>query len=329
MEGCAGMFRNKEMKRQLEQTHQVQTQVQEYRRILGAVEADTVETQVEVDQLQMSASKMDRSLTKVVDYARDTREEQQKTKQDLAQMGEQLRQLDAEVQQIGQAYHVQSEFLDSQEQSLTELMEGSKRYTGLSKHVSEIAAKESEQTQRITGQIAQMRSFVGNVSTLALQAAIDAGRLGDAGSDYIHTAEQIRSLAEAFGSQMDLVMEQMQQLQESEQDLGDQLHQFIALLKENTVSLGRMAADVSEQNHSQQPQIPRTTDGIRRSVEQIQQIEQRTGQCIEMQEAIMDAMENVGSCYMEQQDSTARVEQTISHIKQMLSDTEYQNETEE
>ena len=166
------------------------------------------------------------------------------------------------------------------------------------------------------------------MSTLALQAAIDAGRLGDAGSDYIHTAEQIRSLAEAFGSQMDLVMEQMHQLQESEQDLGDQLHQFIALLKENTVSLGRMAADVSEQNHSQQPQIPRTTDGIRRSVEQIQQIEQRTGQCIERQEAIMDAMENVGSCYMEQ-DSTARVEQTISHIKQMLSDTEYQNETEE
>ena len=55
---------------------------------------------MDVDQMQMSATKMDRSLTKVVDYAKDTRDDQQVMEQGLQETVDTLRQESLQMQQL-------------------------------------------------------------------------------------------------------------------------------------------------------------------------------------------------------------------------------------
>ena len=84
-------------------------------------------------------------------------------------------------------------------------------------------------------QMSGLEKFTGTISALALQAAIDAGRLGDEGADFIRSAEQIRSLAEVFGGQIDRTpLEQAEYIsRRRSREMSGQIHQFISLLKDN------------------------------------------------------------------------------------------------
>lgn len=319
MEVCAGMFHSKEVKQQLQQAETLGRQVETYEAMLQTAASDVTEAQMDVDQLQMSAAKMDRSLTKVVGYAKDTRDDQQVMEDGIQECVEVLRQDSLQVGQILEKSAKHTDFLHQQETALTDLMEQSKHYTGLAKSVSEGSNKETSEIKRLMEQMSGLEKFTGTISALALQAAIDAGRLGDEGADFIRSAEQIRSLAEVFGGQLSDTLEQAENLQKEITEMSGQIHQFISLLKDNNRALSKMATDVSRYNAGQtDTESPEAS--MAGLIETLQDYQGRVTDDISRQECILEEMEKIGTCYMEQEESTTHLEQTVAHMKQTFAD---------
>lgn len=313
------MFHSKEVKQQLQQAENLKTQVEAYEQLLQQVEKNVTETQMDVDQMQMSATKMDRSLTKVVDYAKDTRDDQQVMEQGLQEAVDTLRQESLQMQQLEEQCDKHTDFLQKQETALAALMEQSKHYTGYAKSLSEGSNKEIAESKRLQEQISGLEKVTGSISALALQAAIDAGRLGDSGSDFIRSAEQIRSLAEVFGARLTDTIAQTNTLQNEMAQMNTQIHQFIALLKENNQTLGKITTDVNGWNTKQQHTTSQD-EQMTQLVESLLAYQGRVAEGLRRQECILEEMEKIGACYMEQQDSTSHMEQSISHMKQVFSD---------
>lgn len=323
------MFHSKEVKQQLEQANQMKAQVTEYSRVLNSISADTLEARVEVDQLGMSASRMDRSLTRVVDYARDTKENQESVSSELDEMTEQIGEAITWVEDFADKHDKKCAFVEKVQEEMNELQEQSKHYTNLSKTMSDLSAKEGTQLVAAISKLKSLESFAGTIRTLALQSAIDAGRMGEEATQYIKTAEEIRSLSSDFANEGQDLIKELEEAKAADEERDQQMHSFISLLRENTVLLGKIATqakDEKQQNCFDAVELEKELTAIKTRLNDIQaQLQQGAQQ----QGKIMDEMESVGTCFMEQQDSTAKIEKRIENTKRMLSEIDNKYEAEE
>lgn len=314
------MFRMKEVKQQLAQAEIWQEQLQTYQQAASAVSEGLVTARIEVDQMNMSASKMDRGLTRVVDYARLTEQSQKQTKESIAQLKEHLKGVAAWEDELGQAYENQVTQAAGRQEALTRLREQSKRYTGLSKASAEMASKGEAYFVSAEQQMKGLKESMNGISNLALASAIDAGRMGESATSYVQTAEQIRQLSCIFSERIDTLVGELQEAAAAYRKQEEQLHQFISLVKENNILLGKIAEEAEQQSSESMPDDSNSRlDSIKEELEAMADMAKENRQ---RQQSILDEMERIGVCYIEQQDSTALVEKTITELKRLLSDTE-------
>lgn len=321
------MFRTKEVKRR-SQEEAWKAQIGILQQTLADVNDRLAEAQIEVDQIGMSAAKMDRSLTRVVDYAKETKEGQDKSRDMLHQLREEVGAVEEQLAALGQAYDLQRDFAEHQQQTLKNLMEQSKHYTGLSKSSTDTAFKGEEALNKVESSIAEMDVLLSSIGNLALQSAIDAGRLGDTGLPYVQTAEMIRQLAADFAGRTKDISSQIAEIMELYQEQGKTLHQFISLVRDNNVALGKIAAEAVGETKKAPLSWERYREHVKRYGVLMEELERMAQNCGAKQTAMMQEMESVGDCYMEQQDSTAKMEDRIHIMKRLLSEIDYQHDKE-
>lgn len=318
------MFRNKELKQQLEQANQLQAQIQEYQRVLDGIEMSAAEAQTEVKRLNLSAAKLDRGLTKVVDFAKNTKEKQVESEERLTDIEKQIEDVKSVFNNMQNAYEKKQEYIERQQCDLLELQDQSKRYTGLSKKISDISSKDGNDVTDLIESVKGLQQFVFSIGTLALQSAIEAGRMGDDGAEYIKTAEEIRCLAGEFAFQTEQIQRDLESLQSSHQEMDKQMHTFISLLKENTVSLGKISGEATQEKEISLPDDEQILSALSEIETQLADLHVEAQDSKQKQKLIMDEMENIGACYMAQQDSTASMAALIGNIKRIISNIEYQ-----
>ena len=115
-------------------------------------------------------------------------------------------------------------------------------------------------------------------------------------------------------------------MKESCQEMDKQMHQFISLLKDNNVSLGRIAAGTEGENQKSTEDAQVLEDSLTEEAERLDKLQSAMEQSKNRQEQILLEMESIGTCYMEQQDSTKKMENIIRKMKGMLLDKENSKE---
>jgi DNA-binding transcriptional MerR regulator len=118
----------------------------------------------------------------------------------------------------------------------------------------------------------------------------------------------------------------MQNVLALHQEQSVQLHKFIQLVKDNNMTLGKIATEAADQLAEPPVDYRKQDKQAEQMLEQIQTLRTEVEQSSKKQSAIMEEMENVGTCYMEQQDSTAKMEEAIADMKRILSDIDYTKE---
>lgn len=127
-----------------------------------------------------------------------------------------------------------------QDEKIMEVVENNKHFTTPMKYISELPAarKEEERTMRARAQ--HMMELSKNMSVLSLNAAIEAGRMGEAGSRFVATAEEVRSFSEEYEKDAADLLEQLDQAEEKNRELEEQIHHLNGLLRENNISMTKL-----------------------------------------------------------------------------------------
>ena len=128
----------------------------------------------------------------------------------------------------------------------TKLVDDNKHFTSPSKYMSELPGGLKTQKQQFDEKLDRMQECGKQMGVLALNAAIEAGRLGESGKQFVTAAEDIRSYASNYDA---VIAESRMQLEKSEkkiEELEEQMHHLIGLLKENNIATARLMKSCSD-----------------------------------------------------------------------------------
>lgn len=133
--------------------------------------------------------------------------------------------------------------MHTQGERIVEIVEINKHFTTPMKYITEAQNASREERKQLGKRAERMIELSKNMSVLSLNAAIEAGRMGDAAVDFITAAEDIRTFSENYEREAKEMQEQLAQSEKRAAELEEQIRQLNELLKENNISMGKLYKD--------------------------------------------------------------------------------------
>lgn len=132
---------------------------------------------------------------------------------------------------------------DRESGAFTQMMEKNKHFTTPAKTLSEDAKRLKEGLLEGGKEAEELRDYFKNISVMSLHAAIEAGRLGEAGTGFVQTAEEIRKQSQEKEEQLEALITQVANLTQTVIEVEEQVVHLNSLLKDNTVGMGKLYKD--------------------------------------------------------------------------------------
>lgn len=131
-------------------------------------------------------------------------------------------------------------------EKIMEIVENNKHFTTPMKFISEMAQGLFGEQEKLHGHASRMADFSKNMGVLALNCAIEAGRMGESGRNFVTAAEEIRAFCEQHEQEARELAAQLDAADARAAELTEQVHHLNELLKENNNSMRRLLNDSSE-----------------------------------------------------------------------------------
>lgn len=138
------------------------------------------------------------------------------------------------------------EKVKEQNEEALKLVDSNKHFTSPSKYLSELPSTFRDANQKYSGHIGKMSEYCKQMGVLALNSAIEAGRLGDSGKVFVNSCEVIRTYATNYENEIALMKEEISASNEKIAYLEEQVRHLVGLLKENNVATAKLMKQCGE-----------------------------------------------------------------------------------
>lgn len=320
------MFRKKDAQQIIEQANQISTQAEQYQKVLEQVEQLATEGRLELDQIGISNNCQKNCYTKLAEFVKQTKENSEQGQENIALLLGQIKILfekeQTSVALLDDYYQNHHKLYES----LCDMMEQSKHFSGSTKHLQQEVGTYQAINEKMSQNLQQMKEYNHNMSALALQSAIEAGRMGDVGKQYLITAQEISDYVTECEQKLEEVVSVNEEMSQTYQKTQQELNQLIQLLKQQNVMLQQLAK-TTKSDHSKM----KTGEDISLEQElielngQLQKNQSILGQMTSVGEAMEQQIKEVSKYYLEGQTSSENLDSIFDSIKTELSDLEYIN----
>lgn len=130
-----------------------------------------------------------------------------------------------------------------QNDKIMEVVENNKHFTTPMKSIMEFPGTCKEQQQAIFSRAERMTDYAKGMGVLSLNAAIEAGRMGECGTKFVTAAEEIRSFSEKYEKEAFELKEEVTQAEAKIKELEEQISHLNQLLKDNNISMTKLWKD--------------------------------------------------------------------------------------
>lgn len=204
-----------------------------------------------------------------------------------------------------------------QNEKVVEIVESNKHFTTPMKYISEVPGEIREEQQLLRQRAERMVEFSKNMGVLSLNAAIEAGRMGECGSKFITAAEEIRSFSENYEKEAREMGEQLEKSDERIKALEEQIHHLNELLKENNISMGKLYKDCLQNMSSYEAQQINLRELISDTViGRADALQQSEKECAKIEERILKRMGNLQEEIKDQKSSADELETLCKRVQQ-------------
>lgn len=280
----------------------------------GRSMAPYFETQIEAQ------NEMDKELTKVVGYARDT----MAANDESAKVFEQIAlEIGGMREQMGEQEEARIELqksLRSQKEQMQDAVRANGRFTTPMKFLQQVQGGLTSDVEEANQLVKQMKGCAKQMSVLSLNCAIEAGRMGECGEQFIGAAEDVRRLSGDYEKTAESVERHLAGMAERVRQLEQQVNDMAKYLEENNTAM----SDMTEIYTQKEQMLGRTVgkaylDKLEAIADWLKEIAGNHETIYTLQEKTLSEMENIGGSFINEQEARKELERVYSMIMNNLS----------
>ena len=262
-----------------------------------------------------SRAQMDGDLSEMVNHVKYVKEIAEADDSKAEKFEKSVADTVEKVQDSAEAQQKFFEKVEDQREKIQEVVEKNKHFTTPAKYLTEVTAGVRETQQNLAEKIDQMKEYSKNMSVLSLNAAIEAGRMGEAGKKFIEAAEDVRTFSGQYEQSAQEAEDELKKLQQKNDELEEQVKHLTILLKENNISMTHLLKEstecVEEYKREYTPLEVESFDELKGIAalfgEHEKEVENR-------QECILMQMEEIGKEFMEQGECFDELEKICKEV---------------
>lgn len=271
-------------------------------------------------QIENSQYELDRQLTQVVEAVNEASDETKGHREKDRELLQQAKEL-SEKQEDSQRKHKEAleEFEDRKAELEKELKTG-KELLSTEEILAQISLELKQGMDKMHRCIDAVGELGRQMGVISLNAAIEAGRMGESGKQFVEAAENVRSLSGQYQQTASGLTEQLEAMETKWQEAKEQMEELEQERNEQYVRLERTAGawvDTAERfkNEETGSSVKEFCDKLQESLGDGELLEER------YQEA-SEAMEQAGKCFMQQQKILDKLRQTAEEARVLIKNNQ-------
>ena len=212
-------------------------------------------------------------------------------------------------------YSALTELIGKQLQSVMDLVEENKHYTSPAKYLTEAPAGLRQSCESYESQLEDMAENGRKMSVMALNAAIEAGRMGDSAKQFVAASEEIRQTALGYEKAALAMKEEMQNSKAKIAELEETIHYMVALTKDSNMRAARILKKSQETqnlvNQSSMRDFSEDMILIRDKVVGMRNLDEEVAKCGERNKL---ALSDVSEELLGQKNKVVELESDLSYL---------------
>lgn len=153
-----------------------------------------------------------------------------------------------ELHVAAEEYSQLTALIEDEMSTINQLVDNNKHFTSPSKYLTEVPAVLKQINASYEKKLDVMAEYGRQMGVMALNAAIEAGRMGDSAKQFVSASEEIRQTALVYEKAAIEMKEDVEASYTKIAELEEKIHYLIALLKENNMGTARMFKKCQETN---------------------------------------------------------------------------------
>jgi len=185
--------------------------------------------------------------------------------------------------------------------------------------IKEYSSEAVEETDKIRAVMENMNQYSSQMSMLSLNAAIEAGRMGDKGRTFVNAAEEVRKLAGQYQEMSVELLSQMERLTDRVNQLETQAVKINAAFenerKEREVSARKVAKEMSMLKESVQKEVG---DNVRNTADKLDQVMNKNHKIMDDMWTLLSEVEELGQTIDHTQNEIKGIKEVRQKIETRL-----------
>lgn len=263
----------------------------------------------------IAQSEMDKDLTKIVSFTQDTIEANHENGQALEQLAIEFTNVRAMLQDDEAERNKIKESVHKQVGQADTAAEKNKQCTAFADQIQKAGEGFAANVEHMQSRLKQMVDFSKDMGVLSLNCAIEAGRMGESGRNFVAAAEDVRQMSSAYEQAAQSALDQLAELESGIRELGKQALGLAKGLSEGQTSITHLSKSIlnNEELCSQAVQraVPKKMAVLTECLKKMSQSQHTIGV---LQQQTLDQMEHIGKSFMEEQEARKELEEIASEI---------------
>lgn len=268
-------------------------------------------------------SDMMKEMARVEGAARDAAEACSESGQACEQFAIEFTSMRRQMEEEEQKKKKLRELFGRQKKQLEAIADEKKHLTGPAGNIRQVQEEISECMQEMQEYLRQMQEFSKQMSTLSLSCAIEAGRLGESGKQFIGAADDVRKFSNSYGHAAQTLSQTLEEMEGRFQKAAGQVGSLEEALKKDGRAILQLSKIHSEaENLCGQVTACKYSEKVYALTAILKKISQNHEIIASLQRQSINGVQMMGASLREEQEARKEMEYIFTQIGQDASSLE-------